>query len=606
MMKILLLNPSIDAGHKTGVALQKKKVALLSTDDAEEAFQMLHLHGKSVDLAVIHREGPEGNLDAGIKLVARLKKDPMQSDLPIILTTDKWTDGECAKHQQGATGVNAYLRTPYGDEKLFGLIEQVLGQPLGGSGFKKKGTSTITEPKGPLILEEAASVFSHAHANGERSDTSIRLEAPDMDKSESEQIEPPAVVDVPPPSVEAPAAVAAPDLPLSIELPGMDLAPPNPTSAPPVPPTDSISVAPGAPELPQAGEVSSLIIAGDPEPEAQPVVSAPIPPPISAKLPEPEADIQQIPDATDEDPIASLPPADFSELEAEENAAVEPPVAESTVVEDAEADSQVVAEMPYLFGGSLKKEAKPTGQRFSVAEFMRPMGDAVVPGGAAHSPDTETLKKYLLLREQDVSALSAQLKSAREQLQALEETLRQERGNNVELNHKVEEQQRKIDGFEREKEAAVQSLQGEINELKFQIKAKTDKTRLLEMKVREAMEETERLKDRVRGDIRKIRVHEKELENRLEIMKKDSEALIGARENKIVELKRKLDLLEFNMDLLQDQYTREKENAAQLRERLMRAAKAVRLAGGVLDPSDDPAANAGEKQDKNSDEKAAS
>jgi chromosome segregation ATPase len=92
------------------------------------------------------------------------------------------------------------------------------------------------------------------------------------------------------------------------------------------------------------------------------------------------------------------------------------------------------------------------------------------------------------------------------------------------------------------------------------------------------------LKERVRSDIRKIRVREKELENRLEIVRKDSEALIGSRENKIIELKRKLDLLEFNMDLLQDQYAREKESTFKLRERLAKAAQVVRMAGGMLDP----------------------
>src|SRR4029077_14635199 len=105
----------------------------------------------------------------------------------------------------------------------------------------------------------------------------------------------------------------------------------------------------------------------------------------------------------------------------------------------------------------------------------------------------------------------------------------------------------------------------------------------LDTQVREATDEIERLKERVRADIRKIRVREKELENRLEIMKKDSEALITARENKIIELKRKLDLLEFNMDLLQDQHAREKEGAVHLRERLAKAAQVVRVAGGLLD-----------------------
>jgi hypothetical protein len=50
-----------------------------------------------------------------------------------------------------------------------------------------------------------------------------------------------------------------------------------------------------------------------------------------------------------------------------------------------------------------------------------------------------------------------------------------------------------------------------------------------------------------------------------------------------MELKRKIDLLEFNIDLLQDQNAREKENSAQLRERLAKAAQVVRVAGGLLD-----------------------
>src|SRR4029077_11183068 len=132
------------------------------------------------------------------------------------------------------------------------------------------------------------------------------------------------------------------------------------------------------------------------------------------------------------------------------------------------------------------------------------------------------------------------------------------------------------------KSGEFQSLENEVNEVKFQLKTKTDKVRVMEAQVREATEEMEHLKNRVRSDIRKIRVREKDLENRLEIMKKDSEALIGARETKIIELKRKLDLLEFNMDLLQDQYNREKENSVHLRERLAKAAQVVRVAGGLL------------------------
>ena len=136
-------------------------------------------------------------------------------------------------------------------------------------------------------------------------------------------------------------------------------------------------------------------------------------------------------------------------------------------------------------------KAHPSSDEAVVA-LAQPLGDAVVPGGAAQAPDVETLKRYLLLREQDVAALSAQLKAAREQVKQFEESLRTEKGRTLELTHVAEEQRRRIQDFEREKGIAVESVQSEVSELKFQIKARAERARALEIQIREATEETER------------------------------------------------------------------------------------------------------------------
>jgi hypothetical protein len=84
-------------------------------------------------------------------------------------------------------------------------------------------------------------------------------------------------------------------------------------------------------------------------------------------------------------------------------------------------------------------------------------------------------------------------------------------------------------------------------------------------------------------DVRRIRVREKELENQLEILKKDSTALLVARDEKILELKRKIDLLEFNMELVQEQHNKERNVTEQLRLKLKEAAGVMKRAGGLLD-----------------------
>lgn len=427
-MKILLLNPHGDAEQQLSPVLSAKGVAVLTAADAEEAWNILQMHGTTVDLAIIHRETSDGRRTPGMELVHRIKQDPQQRDLPVVLTSSVWKDAEFGHHQSTPEGVNAYLTWPSSVDTLIATAEAVVGS-----------------------LGQAA---------------------------------PPTVEEAPPLPVADPA-------PISME-------------------SEAVSLAPEAEALP--------------------------PPP-------------------------DLAPSRVMEASTDE------------------ADSMMQVQMPYLLRGGVGAAA-PSASALSLAKAVP---EAIVPGGAANAPDLDTMRQYLMLREQDVVALSQQLKTARDQLGGLEKDLAVERGRVNELEHTVKEQRSQIDSFERERAVSQEGLQAELNEMKFQMKARADRAKVLEGQVKEANLEMERVKERVRMDLRKIRVREKELESRLEVMKKDSEALIGARETRIIELKRKLDLLEFNMDLLQDQYQREKDNTDQLRERLAKAAQVVNVAGGLLE-----------------------
>lgn len=215
--------------------------------------------------------------------------------------------------------------------------------------------------------------------------------------------------------------------------------------------------------------------------------------------------------------------------------------------------------------------------------FAGPLGDAAIPGGAVQSPDLKTIKKYLLLREQDVAILSSRLKMAQDEMLRLGNDLKEEKGKNSELNYIIHEQKNKIEKFEKEKSLLLEKFEREVNELSFHLKAKTDQVKVLEKQLESSSEQMAHLRDRVRLDIRKIGVRERELENKLEITKKDTEALLGARENRIIELKRKLDLMDFNMDLLQDQYSKEKGITSELRERLEKIGQAIKVVSGILE-----------------------
>ncbi len=713
MMKILILNPHRDAACKLADALQQYGHVALIPEDPSEAWQMLKLHGETVELAILNREDFHGEGQPGVEFLERIKLEHGQAQLPVILISQVWTNDQFAKHQATPFGANAYLKAPYQDSELIRLIEQVVANNLVVERSARiESQSSESGEKTGITLAGGAEVFSIVGVDGEKlgSDTGVGtlggLAAPDSlavsgltiptatDGSENSQMTrvppPPPLGAVsspmasragPPPSpsgagpkgpppfskpegtkagiglkpevgvkseVAKPKSAGAASPIVTIPEPSTwanrtaDLLIPSNTKQTQTPmlnelPEFSLDLA--NPEMAGAsmeiaevtlGPPSEAISAGAGGSASQ----APLesnPPQISSGSDEPQElgliveGVGSAPgDSSDESPllglggeggvslgeagdggvigelapIEGLPLSEIpSESEGDSPLSIQSDAGSSAPLFGQEspdssaagsprrpldaADEELAHELPYLFRRA--GDSPPGVSPGTVVFASAPVGNAVVPGGASEAPDSETLKKYLMLREQDVAALSAQLRTAHEQIAALEEGLRAERARASELSHLFGVQESRIKDLERDKELTIEGCQEELQDLRFQLKAKTDKARLIEAKLQDATAEMERLKERVRTDIRKIRVREKELENRLEIMKKDAEALIASRENKIIELKRKLDTLEFNMDLLQDKYVKERENSAQLRERLAKAAQAFRAAGGLLD-----------------------
>ncbi len=231
-------------------------------------------------------------------------------------------------------------------------------------------------------------------------------------------------------------------------------------------------------------------------------------------------------------------------------------------------------------------EEVPTGSQSSLSWQEN---DSSIPNPPAFSSsigvdkDVETMKNYLALREQDVMVLTGQMRSAQERVRQLEALLKEERARNAELSQAVQKQDQQLKSFERDKQVEFEVLFNQVEDLNLQIREKTDKVRTFETKLKIMTSEVDQVKERVRVDIRRIRVREKELENQLEILKKDSTALLVARDEKILELKRKIDLLEFNMELVQEQHNKERNVTEQLRQKLKEAAGVMKRAGGLLD-----------------------
>ena len=117
------------------------------------------------------------------------------------------------------------------------------------------------------------------------------------------------------------------------------------------------------------------------------------------------------------------------------------------------------------------------------------------------------------------------------------------------------------------------------------LEAQLNRAAIIEEKYDKLAKIHEEMKAKVRRDIRKIRMREKELGNKLEMMKNDSETLLTAKDKKILQLKQQIDNLEFEIETLKEKAEGLQELARENEEKAERVVKALRLSTSLLETS---------------------
>ena len=183
-------------------------------------------------------------------------------------------------------------------------------------------------------------------------------------------------------------------------------------------------------------------------------------------------------------------------------------------------------------------------------------------------------------------------------------TLRQLREERTELREEIKELKRDKELLERDN----LSLQAAFDESKIEITilkkrhleqnddlhskwhVAEDKRMILQEKVKNYQRDFERINQKVRIDIGQVRQREKELEGQLELVAMDTDAQLSSRDNKILELKRKIDLLEFNMEnanIREQKAISDKKFLERKLEKVLRALReAIELAKDELEESE--------------------
>jgi hypothetical protein len=188
----------------------------------------------------------------------------------------------------------------------------------------------------------------------------------------------------------------------------------------------------------------------------------------------------------------------------------------------------------------------------------------------------------------DASLVQAEnLKFAQQRLLELEREVDELRQQNEEISsaaeivkNRIEELTARENQLLKEKEEGHQNSINEITILKGQLQYK-------ETELAKAQRKIEEYEHRLKSDFRKVRVRERELENRLELVKAEKSTLVRAKDDAILELKRKTDQLQNEIDNYREKCLELNKTLENHKEQFKRTVRALKLALTNLEAKED-------------------
>lgn len=148
------------------------------------------------------------------------------------------------------------------------------------------------------------------------------------------------------------------------------------------------------------------------------------------------------------------------------------------------------------------------------------------------------------------------------------------------LKRKLNEQDNTRIKLDKTKQEIEQQLKEEVEHSQLRIQAKNQEIAELRVKV-------ESLELRLQRDLQRVRSRERELENRLEIVRLENSAVLRSKDEHILELKRKLDQKDLEAEQLSERLKNQIDESKEKQEKIKRTIRTLRLALNMLDEAED-------------------
>lgn len=200
------------------------------------------------------------------------------------------------------------------------------------------------------------------------------------------------------------------------------------------------------------------------------------------------------------------------------------------------------------------------------------------PKSVEAGPETHTLHSphNSFISDEESSRVQATIRQLREERENLINQLKMQKGETRELEQDNLTLKAALDETKIEVSILRKRHMVELEDMKYRLQLNEEKKAMAIEAARLSESKREKLEQRVRIDFNQVKQREKELESKLEMLSIDVDSQVQSRDQKILELRRKIDSLEFNMENVSIKEQKSEDDKRKLEDKLNKIMKTLR------------------------------
>ena len=202
------------------------------------------------------------------------------------------------------------------------------------------------------------------------------------------------------------------------------------------------------------------------------------------------------------------------------------------------------------------------------------------------SDQTELLKKYITLKETEARDLKDQHRQYQAYLKRLSADMNRLQYQHRDSLKELESLRRREDALKSENQVIKGNFDEQILLVKSDYEERLRHSGNVESQADELNQRREEWKEKVKEDLKRIKLKERELENKYELLKRDTQALLDSKDKHVLELKKKNDAFELEMESIEERLRQSNAVLTAISAKKKRLIETMRLAIALLEEID--------------------